>query len=198
MIVDECSMLTEEQLAALLDALTNVDRLALVGDPRQLPPIGAGRPFVDLVAELGQAAGSFPRVTRGYAELSVIRRQESQNEDDVLLAEHFSGRPLDAGADEVWDRIAQGKTSTSLGVVEWADAADLHQKLFSEVGKLLLTLAGRTDEVGFGSRSAGRCPRRTEESTSSAPAPMVPASTDRRLGRGARRPFAPQGTASTR
>ncbi len=48
-IVDECSMLTEEQLAALLDALSGVDRLVLAGDPRQLPPIGSGRPFVDFV-----------------------------------------------------------------------------------------------------------------------------------------------------
>ena len=51
-IVDECSMLTEEQLAALIDSLSNVERLVLVGDPRQLPPIGAGRPFVDIVREL--------------------------------------------------------------------------------------------------------------------------------------------------
>ena len=41
-VIDECSMLTEEQLAALLDALKGVERLILVGDPRQLPPIGAG------------------------------------------------------------------------------------------------------------------------------------------------------------
>ena len=45
-------MLTEEQLAALIDSLSNVERLVLVGDPRQLPPIGAGRPFVDIVREL--------------------------------------------------------------------------------------------------------------------------------------------------
>lgn len=48
-IVDEASMLTEEQLAAVLDALVGVQRLILVGDPRQLPPIGAGRPFLDIV-----------------------------------------------------------------------------------------------------------------------------------------------------
>ena len=42
-------MLTEPQLAATLDGLDmlQVRRLVLVGDPRQLPPIGAGRPFVD-------------------------------------------------------------------------------------------------------------------------------------------------------
>ena len=38
-------MLTEEMLAALIDSLKGVDRFILVGDARQLPPIGAGRPF---------------------------------------------------------------------------------------------------------------------------------------------------------
>ncbi len=36
-------MLTEEMLAATLSALEGVKRLILVGDHRQLPPIGAGR-----------------------------------------------------------------------------------------------------------------------------------------------------------
>ena len=44
-IIDEASMLTEEMLAALIQALKSVHRLILIGDPRQLPPIGAGRPF---------------------------------------------------------------------------------------------------------------------------------------------------------
>ena len=63
-IVDESSMLTEEQLAALLDALGGVDRIILVGDPSQLPPIGAGRPFVDIVQLLTpeKFAAAAPRV----------------------------------------------------------------------------------------------------------------------------------------
>ena len=43
--VEEAIAQAEEQLAAVLDALSGVQRLILVGDPRQLPPIGAGRPF---------------------------------------------------------------------------------------------------------------------------------------------------------
>ena len=68
-IVDECSMLTEEQLAALIDSLSNVERLVLVGDPRQLPPIGAGRPFVDIVRELEpeNVEMLFPRYGPSYA-----------------------------------------------------------------------------------------------------------------------------------
>lgn len=53
-IVDESSMLTEDMLGALMDALQGVERLILVGDPRQLSPIGAGRPFVDIVRYLGK------------------------------------------------------------------------------------------------------------------------------------------------
>ena len=44
-VVDESSMLTEDMLAAVVDALPANCRLILVGDPYQLPPIGAGCPF---------------------------------------------------------------------------------------------------------------------------------------------------------
>src|SRR5207248_10865809 len=59
-VIDECSMLTEDQLVALLEAidLGHVQRIILVGDPHQLPPIGVGRPFADLVAHLDAAADS--------------------------------------------------------------------------------------------------------------------------------------------
>ncbi|MFC2008405.1 AAA family ATPase, partial [Chloroflexota bacterium] len=76
-IVDEASMLTEDQLAALINCLSGVERFILVGDFRQLPPIGTGRPFVDIVTYLqeGIDAQDWPRVGKGYAELSVICRQ---------------------------------------------------------------------------------------------------------------------------
>jgi ATP-dependent exoDNAse (exonuclease V) alpha subunit len=50
-VIDEAPMLTENQLAAPLDAIETgtVARLILMGDPRQLPPVGAGRPFVDII-----------------------------------------------------------------------------------------------------------------------------------------------------
>jgi len=51
-IIDEASMLTEEMLAAVIDALTGVHRLILVGDRGQLPPIGSGKPFVDIIRNL--------------------------------------------------------------------------------------------------------------------------------------------------
>lgn len=43
----------------------------------------------------------FPRCGPGYAELTIPHRQ--QRGADVLLASHFSGRPLDPGADALLD-----------------------------------------------------------------------------------------------
>lgn len=146
-IVDECSMLTEEQLAALIDSLTNVERFVLVGDPRQLPPIGAGRPFVDIVRELepSNADVLFPRSGPGYAELTIPRRQQGNGRVDVLLASHFSGRPLDPGSDAVFDDLAE---DSCLRLVRWDQPQELGQKIVEEL-VLALALAGPDDELGF-------------------------------------------------
>jgi len=152
-IIDEASMLTEEQLAAVLDALKKIDRLILVGDPRQLPPIGAGRPFLDIVRYLtpSNTGSLFPRVGPGYAELTVRRRQMqegAEERDDLLLAEWFSGRPLDAGADEIWTRIEAGQASRYLSFVRWDTSDELQTKLLDLlVAELQLT--GLDDSTGF-------------------------------------------------
>lgn len=48
-IIDESSMLTTEMFAAFLKASSCAKRIIFVGDPNQLPPIGCGKPFSDLV-----------------------------------------------------------------------------------------------------------------------------------------------------
>ena len=146
-IVDECSMLTDEQLAALIDALSNVERLVLVGDPRQLPPIGAGRPFVDIVRELEpeNVERLFPRCRPGYAELTIPRRQ--RRGADVFLASHFSGRPLDPGADALLDETEEVMDGR-LRRVRWDHPQELQEKLVAELVEAL-ELAGPNDELGF-------------------------------------------------
>ena len=147
-IVDECSMLTEEQLAALLDGLSGVDRLILVGDRSQLPPIGSGRPLVDIVEELKPEGVErhFPRVGRGYAELTVPRRQKGKTRADLLLASWFGGTP-DPAADEIWDRL-ETEEMEEIGFESWSDGEDLHRRLLSLIVKEL-DLAGADDEIGF-------------------------------------------------
>lgn len=148
-IVDECSMLTEEQLAALVDSLTNVERLVLVGDVGQLPPIGAGRPFVDIVNELRPAdlGVSVPRRGPGYAELTIPQRQQDESRADVLLASHFSGRPLDPGADAVLDSRFDAPDN-ALRLVPWEHPQELPDKIVEEIVRGL-ELSGADDELGF-------------------------------------------------
>jgi len=151
-IIDECSMLTEEQLASLLDAVEGVDRLILVGDPKQLPPIGAGRPYVDIVNFLKPAEVDSlrTRVASCFAELTVTMRQGAEEgviRDDVLLAEAFSGRPQDAGADEIWQTVASGKANF-VKLVRWNRPDQLQQLLLEEL-RVELNLKSVSDEVAF-------------------------------------------------
>ncbi len=134
-IVDEASMLTEEMLAALIQALTGVHRLILIGDPRQLPPIGSGRPFVDIINRLApeNIADRFPRVGRGYAELTIRRRQAGVERDDIQLAEWFSGSPMPPGEDDVFENVTRLNGGGHVGYVRWETAEELKEKLLSTI-----------------------------------------------------------------
>lgn len=48
-VVDECSMIDLSLMRSLLDATGDRTQLILTGDPNQLPPVGAGRPFLDMI-----------------------------------------------------------------------------------------------------------------------------------------------------
>ena len=146
-VVDECSMLTEEQLAALIDSLRGVERLVLVGDPRQLPPIGAGRPFVDIVRQLrpDDVDTQFPRCSAGYAELTTPRRQRGAGRPDVLLASHFNGQPLDPAADSA---LSNEHQDGKLRLVQWDRDDELEARLVDELVHAL-ELADSEDELGF-------------------------------------------------
>lgn len=137
-IVDECSMLTEEMMAALIEALTGVHRLIFVGDPRQLPPIGAGRPFVDIVARLrpDDIDSRFPRVSESYAELTIPRRQGAGERHDLQLAAWFGGSP-GPGDDEVFEILAGARQSETLLSHQWETPDELEKILPQVLGNVL-------------------------------------------------------------
>lgn len=155
-IIDEASMLTEEMLAALLQALKGVHRLIFIGDPRQLPPIGTGRPFVDIINHVAPAGVTemFPRVGPCYAELTIRRRQAGEEREDLQLAEWFSGSPIAPGEDEVFDKVVAAGQSKHVRFVPWVTAEDLRTALISTlVGELGLT--GPDDIIRFDATLGG-------------------------------------------
>lgn len=155
-IVDEASMLTEEMLAALIQALKGVRRLIFIGDPRQLPPIGAGRPFVDIVKRLTpkDVTEKFPHVGPGYAELTVRRRQAEVDREDLRFAEWFSGSPIAAGEDDVFDKVMGAEEHRNIHFVQW-DTADEMRSLLIDVLVRELKLDDENDIAGFDAKLGG-------------------------------------------
>ena len=144
-VIDEASMLTEAMLAATLDALAGVERLVLCGDPHQLPPIGAGRPFADIISMLRDSEGS----GGGVAELTVARRQlptsddAEQTRDDIAIASLFSIDGVLPSAEDALERAVAGKSDETFKLVTWEDEPDLHQKLVDVLCEEDLDLSDR-------------------------------------------------------
>ncbi len=149
-ILDEASMLTEEMLATTMDCLKGVKRFILVGDHRQLPPIGAGRPFVDIIHHLKPEGieTAFPRVGKGYAELTIKRRQGGSKREDLQLAEWFSGESLEPGADSIINQILTNPNSKYLRMESWENEAEF-DKVFENVLVEELGLASIQDVEAF-------------------------------------------------
>ncbi|MGN0727997.1 AAA family ATPase [Treponema sp.] len=136
-IIDESSMMTEEMFASLLSALDMAQRIIFVGDPNQLPPIGAGRPFVDLVRHLKQNMPPFPdpQVTKGFGELTITRRQADDGKDereDSKLAEWFkeTAAQLD---DNIFIDLQANKLGEHISFKPWTTPEDLQQKILETI-----------------------------------------------------------------
>jgi len=157
-IIDECSMLTEEQLGAIFDALGPVDRIILVGDYRQLPPIGTGRTFVDIVNLLTPVIyqNKQIKVGPGYAELCQIRRQKKNKTDrryDVILSRCFGDEPHKNDI-EIFQDLASGAVkSDHIRLEKWYDSKDFKAK-FEKVIQEELGL-GENDVIKEFNRTLG-------------------------------------------
>lgn len=148
-VIDESSMLTEDMLAAVVDALPKNCRLILAGDPYQLPLIGAGCPFVDIIEYLKSKQNWV-----GVGELTTPRRQDDLLDGeggsakstlaraDVQLAALFSGRQLPPGEDEVASAAIEGKDSDTTKYRRWETTAELR----TLIDKVLTEELGSTHE----------------------------------------------------
>jgi AAA domain/UvrD-like helicase C-terminal domain len=150
-VIDESSMLTMDDLYAVLVALdlAHVQRLILVGDPNQLPPIGIGRPLADLVAFLDRAADEKREEAKALARLSVeVRTSAGAPSDSLRLASWFTREPQPVDADRVLSDLEADRNFNDLEVHFWKTPQDLHAQLMKLFG-IQLNLENNTDVVGF-------------------------------------------------
>lgn len=82
-IVDETSMVDVPLMAALLDALRDDCRLVLVGDPDQLPSVGPGTLFADLIRSGVVPTVRLTEIFRQAAQSAIIRSAHLINRGEV-------------------------------------------------------------------------------------------------------------------
>lgn len=149
-VIDECSMLTMDDLLAVLLALDlgHVERLILVGDPNQLPPIGVGRPFADLVARL-DSADAEDLASGALARLTVEMRTVSEARSDTLrLASWYTREQQPVDADRVLSDLELGASFNDLEIRFWRTPDELREVL-GDLFVSTLGLANPTDVKGF-------------------------------------------------
>jgi ATP-dependent exoDNAse (exonuclease V) alpha subunit len=132
-IIDECSMIEVMLFSTMLRALdmNNIERMILVGDYNQLPPIGPGKIFFDLIKYLKKDE---KRAEKHLAELHYNWRQ-AQGSKASVLASHYAkvaeipDEDIFTGIDAGEYDINNPKNKSDLIIDYWNDEEDLQQKL---------------------------------------------------------------------
>jgi len=129
-VIDESSMPSVELLAALFRAVdTNAfQRLIFVGDPFQLPPIGPGRPFVDILRWMSE---EHPEC---IAELKTCMRVTETSSGETSFSrglELASGYRDESGPgdDSVLSELVKAGQLVDIQISFWKDHADLLEKI---------------------------------------------------------------------
>ena len=123
-LIDEASMLDLSLLRALLDALPETAVLVFVGDAEQLPPVGTGSVFLDLVTALeASAAGDVVRLQHSFrADRALVPVNEALRAGN---AEDFA-RACDSAGTQVQRQACNSLAQLQACVLGW------HRQLLSE------------------------------------------------------------------
>lgn len=144
-IVDECSMIDLNLFATLLRAINwnSIQRLILIGDPNQLPPIGRGRVFADTIAwlkavypenvgvlteNIRQLVNEVDGKGNGILKLANIFIQERQKSDE----DPGTTDALKQEKEEIFEKIqmdGNGDIDKDLSVYFWHDQEELQKVL---------------------------------------------------------------------
>lgn len=159
-IIDECSMIDLNLFATLLRSVNwnSVQRLILVGDPNQLPPIGRGKVFSDTIAwlreEYPENVGVLTENIRqlvnqvegngcGILDLAELFIQEKQSDmADPVLADELKRKK-----EELFAKILEngnGDVDKDLAVYFWKEQEDLEAALRSALIRDMEHITGMT------------------------------------------------------
>ena len=144
-IIDECSMIDLTLFAALMRAVNwnSVQRLILVGDPNQLPPIGRGKVFADtidwlrseypdyigtLTENIRQLVNTVQKTGTGILRLADIFIQEKQSAIHGNKDKHGDIRRLKAEMERIFN-ILDEKVDEDLSVYYWRNKEELDMML---------------------------------------------------------------------
>ncbi|MGN0163757.1 MAG: ATP-dependent RecD-like DNA helicase, partial [Candidatus Ornithomonoglobus sp.] len=143
-IIDECSMIDLNLFAALMRSINwnSIQRLILIGDPNQLPPIGRGKVFADTIEWLNeeypdnvgtltdnirQLVNTVEGNGHGILDLADIFIQEHQQSEDGSAAAE-----LKAKREALFESIVEngnGDIDEDLGVYFWNEQEELENVL---------------------------------------------------------------------
>lgn len=98
LIIDECSMLDISLTASLLKALPSHCQLLFIGDPDQLPSVGAGNVLRDIIASGVVAVSQLTEIFRQAKESKIIKYAHDINSGQTPQIESPFKKP------ELWSR----------------------------------------------------------------------------------------------
>lgn len=138
-VIDECSMIPVVLLGILFRSLDMgpLTRLILVGDPNQLPPIGPGRPFVDIIEWLKE------NQPECIASLKICMRTTEENNSSeegsfaLNFANGYQADVLNPSDDEILADISKGISKGDLEISYWNTYEELLNELKNKMEKLL-------------------------------------------------------------
>lgn len=129
LIIDESSMLDLNKLSLLFSIIKFTEkypkRIILVGDENQLPPIGFGKPFHDII----QYIQNDDKLTINHY-INLVSNCRQENDDKILkLAEAFTDKTR--CFEEAFNIIdsGEGKKSEGLFVYKWKNQLQLNKKI---------------------------------------------------------------------
>jgi exodeoxyribonuclease V alpha subunit len=141
LIIDECSMVDLQRFAVLFGMLKRNDkeqgklrihRIILVGDENQLPPIGFGKPFFDIIEHIKES--------KNYRESHYIHLRSNcrQGLDETILEIADIFRAKNRYYEERIEKLTKGgQISPGLEVLLWEKPTDLHDLVGGKLDQLL-------------------------------------------------------------